>query len=158
MAEFMDKFKQFVGLDDYDDEDDMMDPQEFDYDEEESVGYDDRDIETTRSKVVDINKTNKEYSRRTVKVMVYEPSSYDDVTKLIDEIRNERIIVMNMLRLETEVKQKIFYCMSGAVYALDGNMQKVAKDIFVIAPSNVEVDSKKLSEEMANRGIIGGRM
>lgn len=151
MGKTLDKLKEFVG---YDIEEEELNEEEIEY--EEYNAYDEKDIESTRSNVVNIDK-NKDISSR-VRVIIYEPSSYDDLTHIIDEVRNKKIIVMNMLRIEGEIKQKIFYGMGGAVYALDGSMEKVAKDIFVIAPKNVSVDSKKLSEEMANRGFLRGRM
>ncbi|MDO5708233.1 MAG: cell division protein SepF [Andreesenia angusta] len=158
MAGFFDKLKAFTGFDDddYDDYDDVVEisteAEDIDFDNSEY----DRGIDSSTSNVVDIKKTNhkKVQSRNIVKVMIYEPKSYDEVTKLIDELKRNKIIVINMLELETNLKTNIFHCMSGAVYALEGSMQKVAKDIFVIAPMNVEVDSRKISEEMENKGFF----
>lgn len=42
-------------------------------------------------------------------------------------------------KLENETARKIFDFLSGATYALDGNVQKVANNIFVFAPENVDV-------------------
>mgnify|MGYP000002011614 FL=1 len=36
--------------------------------------------------------------------------------------------------------------MSGAVYMLDGSMQKVSKSIFMLAPSNVDIDANVKKE------------
>src|SRR5699024_11075853 len=89
-----------------------------------------------------------------IKVIVYEPQSYNEVTEIIEELKNRKLIVINMLGLDSEIKRNVFHCLSGAIYAIEGHMQKVAKDIFVLAPSNVEVDTNKISEEISGRGIF----
>lgn len=158
MAGFFDKIKTFAGFDD-DDDYDYDDPVEISTEveaiEPDDIAYESR-LENSSNNVVDIKKTQqrKAQSKNMVKVMIYEPKSYDEVTKLIDELKRNKIIVINMLELETSIKTNIFHCMSGVVYALEGSMQKVAKDIFVIAPMNVEVDSRKISEEMENKGFF----
>lgn len=159
MAGAFDKFKQFIGFGDLDD-----DGYEYETDsvssydnyeiEDEVTPYDDLRLEKAEDKVIDLNSSRTVQKKTAVKVIIHEPSAYDEVTKMIDELRADRIIVINMLGLEHELKSNVFHCLSGAVYAVDGSMQKVAKDIFVIAPNNVEVDSKKLSEEISSRGIF----
>ena len=52
-------------------------------------------------------------------------------------VRSEVIFV----KLETEVARKIFDFLSGATYALNGNVQKVANNIFIFAPENVDISS-----------------
>ena len=37
------------------------------------------------------------------------------------------------------IRQKIFDFLSGATYALNGNVQKVANNIFIFAPESVDI-------------------
>ena len=45
----------------------------------------------------------------------------------------------NLENLETDVARKIFDFLSGATYALNGNVQKIANNIFLFAPANVDI-------------------
>ena len=62
-------------------------------------------------------------------------------------------MIINLENLDPELAKKIFDFVSGAVYALDGSIQKVSKSIFVLAPSNVDI-SGNISEELKNSGIF----
>lgn len=57
----------------------------------------------------------------------------------MDSLKGRRPIIINLEKLETEVARKIFDFMSGATYALNGNVQKVANNIFIFAPENVDI-------------------
>ena len=59
---------------------------------------------------------------------------------------------LNTEKLDTDVKRQIFDFVNGAIYALDGSIQKVNKDIFILAPSNVEIDG--LKETLKNNGMF----
>ena len=76
-----------------------------------------------------------------VKINIHEPICFDDAPKVIDVILKNEVAVLNIEMLEKDVKQRIFDFVSGAVYALKGNMKKVTKGIFVITPNGVEIDS-----------------
>ena len=43
--------------------------------------------------------------------------------------------------VDADMRRRIFDFVSGAVYALDGTVEKVTKGIFVITPNGVEIDN-----------------
>lgn len=73
------------------------------------------------------------------KLVLIEPKSFDECTKLVDSLKGRRPVIINLEKLETEVARKIFDFMSGATYALQGTVQKVANNIFIFAPENVDI-------------------
>ena len=75
-----------------------------------------------------------------------EPKSFDECPKLVDSLKSRKPVIINLEKLETEKARKIFDFLSGATYALNGNVQKVANNIFVFAPDNVDVLSNLGSE------------
>lgn len=84
------------------------------------------------------------------KLVLIEPKSFDECPKLVDFLKGRRPVIINLEKLETEVARKIFDFMSGATYALEGNVQKVANNIFIFAPENVDIaatQSEKPVEE-----------
>lgn len=73
------------------------------------------------------------------KLLLIEPKTFEECPKLVDSLKSRRPVIINLERLETEVARKIFDFLSGATYALNGNVQKVANNIFIFAPENVDI-------------------
>lgn len=86
------------------------------------------------------------------KINIHEPITFDDGPHIIDDIVAKRVVVLNLEMLEMDKKRQIFDFVSGGIYALDGKIQKVTKDIFVIAPKDVEIDGK-LKEQIQAKGF-----
>lgn len=74
-----------------------------------------------------------------MKVVLVEPTSYDEVQAICDDLKSKKPIIINFENLEKEVAKRMVDFISGAVYALDGTIQKVSNGIVLVAPSNVDV-------------------
>ncbi len=85
-------------------------------------------------KVVNINSNINQ-----MKVVLLQPSSIEECPKIVDNLKSRRPVIVNLSSLESDTARKIFDFISGAVYALEGNVQKVANNIFIFAPENVDV-------------------
>lgn len=73
------------------------------------------------------------------KLVVIEPQSFDECSKLVDNLRSRKPVIVNLEKLDSDTARKIFDFLGGATYALNGNVQKVANNIFVFAPENVAI-------------------
>ncbi len=73
------------------------------------------------------------------KMIVYHPVSYEDTQSIIDNLKNRKPVIVNMEELDVETAQRILDFLSGAVYAMDGTMCKIARNIFVVAPNSYDV-------------------
>ncbi len=73
------------------------------------------------------------------KLVLLEPKTFEECPKLVDSLKGRKPVIINLEKLETEVARKIFDFLSGATYALNGNVQKVANNIFIFAPENVDI-------------------
>lgn len=96
--------------------------------------------------------TKAKVSASNMVITVHEPLSYDESPLIVDDLRDFKAVVLNFEQLDVDVKRQIFDFVSGALYALDGKMQKVNKDIFILAPNNVEIDG--LKEQLKNNGMF----
>ena len=76
------------------------------------------------------------------KMVVIEPRNYDECRKLVDQMRARKPIIVNLERVETELARKMFDFLTGATYALSGNVQRVTPNIFIFAPTNVNINAK----------------
>ena len=80
------------------------------------------------------------------KLVVIEPKSFDECPKLVDSLKGRRPVIINLENIETETAKKIFDFLSGATYALNGGVQKVASNIFIFAPESVDIASNNQEE------------
>lgn len=82
------------------------------------------------------------------KMVVIEPKVFDECPKLVDNLKAKKPVIINLEKVESDTARKIFDFLSGATYALNGNVQKVANNIFIFAPENVDVTAN-----IDNKGI-----
>ena len=81
-------------------------------------------------------------SRSSMRISIQEPLDYEqDAPSVINDIINKKVVVLNLEMVDTDMRRRIFDFVSGAVYALDGTVEKVTKGIFVITPKGVEIDN-----------------
>ena len=133
-GKFMNKFLNFIGL-----EENVTDESMDEVDMADADSRKDELIEPVfqtknkRGKVVNIHQSTY------VKVVVYQALTYDDTQAIVDNLKNRKPIIVNLDSLEQDLAQRVLDFMSGAVYALDGTIQKVSRSIFVLVPSNIDI-------------------
>ncbi|CZR98130.1 MULTISPECIES: cell division protein SepF [unclassified Clostridioides] len=93
------------------------------------------------NKIVNLHTTSQ------MKVVIVEPKVYDEAATIADHLKQRRAVIVNLEGLtNSEVRKSIFNFMNGAVYVLDGSIQKVSKSIFILAPNNVDIDANMKKE------------
>lgn len=156
-----DKFKEIVGIEEIDEEDDAVEEQAA-----KSIIPQQKTLTAPApasrpapapAPAGSVTKPAQTGGRYTtpLKMVVIEPQGFDESPKLVDSLKAKKPVIINLENLETDVARKIFDFLSGATYALNGNVQKVANNIFVFAPENVSVDYNnniKASERAAESG------
>ena len=73
------------------------------------------------------------------KVTLVEPRVYAEVKDIADHLKSRRSVIVNLHRVEHEQKKRIIDFLSGTVYAIAGDIQRVGSDIYLCTPSDVEV-------------------
>lgn len=140
MSNFMDKVKYFIGIDDLEEEEEH-------FEEEESLDF----PVTTKTKKIN-NKVVNIHTNSNMKIVVHEPLSYDEAPAIVDDLKSRKAVVVNFEQLDLAIKRQIFDFINGGLYAMEGKIQKVTKDIFILAPTNIEIDG--LKDELKSRGIF----
>jgi cell division inhibitor SepF len=90
-----------------------------------------------KSNVVNIHSTTPP-----IKVVLMEPTNYDDVQEICSNLKSKKPIIVNFENVDKDLAKRMVDFISGAVYALDGTIQKVSNGIVVVAPSNVDILGK----------------
>ena len=102
------------------------------------------------SKVVPLNTG---YSGSSSRVVIFSPETLEDARPVCESLKNSVICVINLERLDKAVAQRIADFLSGACDALNGTIQRISHDIFLIAPQNVAITAQ-VKEELKNSGLI----
>ncbi|MBQ9091172.1 MAG: cell division protein SepF [Anaerotignum sp.] len=89
----------------------------------------------------------------TMQVVIIKPECYEDAQEICDQIKTKRPVVVNLEKVEYPVAQRIMDFLSGTCYALEGSIQRVANNIFIIAPENVDI-SGDFKEELKTKGVL----
>lgn len=79
------------------------------------------------------------HSQGQFKVVIIQPESFDQAREICEHLKNKKPVILNVEDLEKANAQRIIDFLSGAVYALNGNIQKVSNGIFLVAPNNVDI-------------------
>lgn len=100
-----------------------------------------------QSKVVNIHTTT------STKVVIIKPEDFDEATTISDNLKSRKIVVVNTTALEPRIGQRLLDFIGGACYALCGDLQQVEKGVYIISPSNIEIDNE-LKSELSSKGIF----
>jgi len=88
------------------------------------------------------NRTIQMKTTTEVRVVVIEPSSFDDSQKVADFLRNDQPVVVNFETTEQTVRKRMTDFISGTIYALNGTIRTIGPNILVCAPRNVDIDAE----------------
>ncbi len=88
-----------------------------------------------------------------MQVVIIKPECYEDAQEICDQVKTKKPVVVNLEKVEFPIAQRIMDFLSGTCYSLDGSIQRVANNIFIIAPENVDI-SGDFKEELKTKGII----
>ncbi len=98
------------------------------------------------SKVVNIETTT------AMKVVLSKPERFEQVTDIADHLRQKHTVVLNLEAASRDDACRIIDFLSGFAYARDGKVKKVAINMFVITPDNVDIKGD-IIDELENNGV-----
>lgn len=156
----IDKFLDVMRLNDDDDDDDFefandeyLDDDDYDIPEKKNFrrekkvearnDYKEREVEKPKpvSKITPIGKAQRKQGtgNASMEVCVIKPNSIEDELEITETLLNGRTVVINMEGLNVEIAQRIIDFISGSVYAMHGNLQKISNYIFLATPNGVDI-------------------
>lgn len=166
MATFMQKALQYLGLKDIDDEDFYDDEDELEpgapahrtsYPEQAEAPSGpvaavrplvrDQSAERPRGVVRPM------VSPRSSKPQVVVPQRFSDAQQIGDLVKANSPVIVNLQASERDLARRMIDFCSGLTYALSGSLEKVAEQVFLITPSNVEV-SQEERQRLSERGLF----
>ncbi|KGX88525.1 cell division protein SepF [Pontibacillus litoralis] len=128
---FKNKIKNIFALDD-----------EYEYYEEEKQEQEEKGYyqqepahqETKKQNVVSLKSM-----QQSSKVVLCEPRTYNEAQEIADHLVNRRAVVINLQRVDNQAAKRVVDFLSGTVYAINGDIQKLGDKTFLCTPDNVDV-------------------
>ena len=90
-------------------------------------------------------------SNANMEVCVVKPTSVDDSREITETLLAGRTVILNLEGMDLEIAQRIIDFISGATFAISGNLQKISNYIFLVTPTNVDISGDL-------QDLLGGSM
>lgn len=74
-------------------------------------------------------------------VVVIEPHSFDEIPQVIQTLKEQRSVILNLNVMEAEEAQRAVDFVAGGTYAIDGHQERIGESIFLFTPRNVKVST-----------------
>ncbi|MGI5962298.1 MAG: cell division protein SepF [Lawsonibacter sp.] len=87
-----------------------------------------------------------------LQVVLVKPERFEDASAIADHLREKRTVVLNLESTNKEVARRVLDFLSGAAYANEGKVKKVAISTYIITPYNVDILGD-LIDELENNGL-----
>ena len=81
------------------------------------------------------------------KMILLEPRAYSESQQIADHLKKRNTVVVNLKRVTPEQAKRIVDFLSGTLYAIGGDLQKLGSGIFLCTPKNINVQGKMTDEE-----------
>lgn len=76
------------------------------------------------------------------KMILLEPRSFSEAQAIADHLKSRNSVVVNLKRVTSTQAKRIIDFLSGCIYSINGNMQKIGVGIYLCTPKNVNVQGK----------------
>ena len=85
-------------------------------------------------------------------VVLFHAKTFDDAAQAADELRKRKAVILNMENVDKALTRRVVDFLSGAVYALDGSVKKVAQSTYLFCPHNMDVvgDLENIQSEIGS--------
>lgn len=80
-------------------------------------------------------------------MILLEPRAYSESQQIADHLKNRNSVLVNFKRVTSDQAKRIIDFLSGTLYAIGGDLQKVGGGIYLCTPKNINVQGKITEEE-----------
>lgn len=72
-------------------------------------------------------------------VVLFRPNTFNDTSKAADDLRSRKAVIVNMENVDKAMARRVVDFLSGCVYALDGDVKKIAQSAYLFCPHNMDI-------------------
>lgn len=129
MAKF--SMSRFFGVDDdYEDE-----PEALQETQSQAINASSKPVHRDSNKVVALNAPRPTMN----KISLYEPRLYADVQEIASHLLSQQAVIVNFARIDDPTARRIVDFLTGTVFAIDGDIERIGDGIFLCTPKNFEI-------------------
>lgn len=134
---FMDKLKEFIAPVDDEDDEDM-----------EEVTETVTTVTAAKPVAQQPQRSAYEHPKNTnsasnlsanTKMVLFEPRSFGEAEEVGSRLKEGRAVVVNLHKLDREYAQRTIDFLTGVVFALNGNIQKIGQNVILCYPAEIGV-------------------
>jgi cell division inhibitor SepF len=74
---------------------------------------------------------------------VVAPSSFNHAQEVADKFKASQAVIVNLQGVDRDLSRRIIDFASGVCYGLGGHMERVASQVYLLTPTNVEVSAEE---------------
>ena len=86
------------------------------------------------------------------KMILLEPIAYSESQQIADHLKKRNTVIVNLHRVTPEQAKRIVDFLSGTIYAINGDLQKIGGGIFLCTPNNISIQGK-IDSNAEGKGI-----
>ena len=91
------------------------------------------------------------------KMMLLEPRAYSESQQIADYLKARSAVVVNLKRVTPDQAKRIVDFLSGTLYAINGDLQKLGGGIFLCTPNTVNVEGKISDDNAPTKSTRGSK-
>ena len=110
---------------------------------------DEEEVERTvdEESYYDLENKTKGGKESSSQMILVEPRAYSESQTIADHLKSKNTVVVNLKRVTDAQAKRIIDFLTGTLYAIGGDLQKIGPGIYLCTPKNVSVQGKISEEE-----------
>ena len=72
-------------------------------------------------------------------LVLFEPRSFGETQDIANYLKSKKATVVNLHRLQKDQAKRVVDFLSGVIYAIEGDIQRIGPKIFLCTPKNIGV-------------------
>jgi len=93
----------------------------------------------TEDEYYTVNEDVAKKSSNSNKMILVEPRAYSESQGIADQLKSRNSVVVNFKRVTSDQSKRIIDFLSGTLYAIGGDLQKIGNGIYLCTPKNIDV-------------------
>lgn len=104
------------------------------------TGVDDNNYQDGSENMGEYTVPADEVEKNNNKMILLEPRAYSESQQIANYLKNNSSVVVNLKRVTPDQAKRIVDFLSGTLYAIEGDLQKLGGGIFLCTPKSINVE------------------
>ena len=87
------------------------------------------------------------------KMILVEPRAYSESQTIAEHLKKRNSVVVNLKRVTSDQAKRIIDFLTGCIYAICGDLQKLGNGIYLCTPKNVSVQGKMTDQDAPSKKV-----